>query len=333
MSNLPAADLLRTWAYRALLGKSDAPNPYPLAGASAYWKSSPESASLFLPDTGRTPRSRPRMTKVETRCKILDLGKKLAGAVSEAKAVLDHGTDSEFTMLAMELEAFVRSAVSQIVEAVERGPGSVKAAETLAFCALNATNELQKLGRKRSELVKPVAENWAMWPVLYDPHPDGMKELEAETAALGVATKSPERRRGKWSNRPAKDQPNRAAVGKYANRMAQTLRRIHGDGNLAQVLRLNPAGWPGWVVSAVHLDPLRKDTAPQWFDVAWQMLAEAAGGDVTTIKGLFPVGESNADFAKRRATTAKGKSGSQTSRRESDIRKALRKAFLARFGN
>lgn len=332
MKDLTAAKLLAVWAFRELLTEPRVKNPYPLAGASAQWKL-PKDAVLVLSASKRAPRRRVQMTAIETHRKIIDLEKALARAEKQAQEILAHGSDCALTNLVMELGRFVGSAQAQILEAAERGSGSVKAVETLASYALNAANELSELGRRRKELVKPVAERWSLWPAVYNPHPDDSKELEAEMVTLGVATKSPERRRAKWSNRPAKDQPNRAAVGKYANRIGHVLMRIHRDGNLTQVLRNNPAGWPGWIVSTVQLPPLRKDTAPQWFDVGFQMLAEAAGGDVTTLQDLVPVGESNTHYAKRRATSAKGKNGPQTSRRESDIRKALKKAFLARFGN
>lgn len=332
MKDIPAADLLATWAFRELLAARRGANPYPLTGATVRWELL-KDAALILPVSKRAPRRRPPLTKQETFCKILDLEKTLARAEKQAQEILARGSDSEMTMLAMTLGRFVGSAQSQILDTVERGPGSAKAVETLAFFALKAANELHELARKRRDLVKPVAEKWFGWPVIFDPHPDALKELVDEMTALGVATKSPERRRAKWSNRPAKDQPNRAAVGKYANRIGHVLKTIHGDGNLASALHDNPAGWPDWIVSTVKLPPLRKDTAPQWFDVGWQMLTVAAGGDVTTLQELAPVGESNRRYAKRLATTAKGKSSPQTSRQASDIRKTLRKAFLARFGN
>lgn len=332
MRNISTAELLAVWAFRELLGTPPSENPYPLKGAIARLESS-KDAVLILPARKHAPRSRPELTKVETRCKVFDLRETLARAKEQTQEILARGSDSELTLLAKALGDFVGFAQSQILETAERGPGSWKAVETLAFFTLKAANELSELGRRRKELVKPVAERWAIWPAVYDPHPDALQELEAEMMALGVATKSPERRRAKWSNRPAKDQPNRAVVGKYANRMLHTLQQIQFDGNLNQVVRHNPTGWPKWIVSTVILPPLQKETAPQWFEAGWQLLTEAAGGDVTTLQALAPVGESNTLYAKRLATTLKGKSSPQTSRRKGDIRKALRKAFLARCGN
>ena len=78
------------------------------------------------------------------------------------------------------------------------------------------------------------------------------------------------------------------------------------------------------------LEPLTKTTAPAWFKVGWKMLRAAADGDVTTIQELRPVGDSNAKHwkdEKKCSTTV------QESQRATGIRKALRLAFLERFGN
>jgi len=45
------------------------------------------------------------------------------------------------------------------------------------------------------------------------------------------------------------------------------------------------------------------------------------------------LGETNAEYGRRRATTNRGKHSKQKSRLETQIEKLLRKAFLCRFGN
>jgi hypothetical protein len=233
--------------------------------------------------------------------------------------------------LAVHLGETIGAAQRQLVQLADAGV--VRAVQVLAFYSFKGANELLELSRRNLPLLQSVARNYPAWPVNYSPHKDDIKELKDLIDRLGVATGSAERALGKWSNAPATDQPHRAIVGSYANQIGHTLRTVHRDGILRQVLRHNPNGWPAWVVRLVQLPPLTKASAPDWFDCGWAALKEAAGGSVASIKELRHVGDSNAAYAKRSCTSDKGRTGKKTGRIESQIRARLLEAFVARFGN
>src|SRR5208282_3802733 len=96
--------------------------------------------------------------------------------------------------------------------------------------------------------------------------------------------------------------------------------------------RLVTQGWPRWMVRLHQLPALTKKSASDWFEVGWEALQEATGGEVTTNSELAALGKSNADWARSRAT-GRGKTSAQKGRAESQIKKVLRTAFLRRFGN
>ena len=109
---------------------------------------------------------------------------------------------------------------------------------------------------------------------------------------LQVATKSAEKLRARWSNKPAKDQPFRAMLGNLAVRMGQMLRTIHADGNLRQALQgQGNDSCPAWIIDLMKLEPLTSGTAEEWFSVGWAALVDAANGDVTSIPDVAAVGE------------------------------------------
>ncbi len=107
---------------------------------------------------------------------------------------------------------------------------------------------------------------------------------------------------------------------------------------LLQPAGSNPAqllsqGWHLWMIRLCQLPELTQPSASAWFEVGWEALKDATGGNVASIPELAKLGESSAAYARRKATTDLGKFGKQTSRIQDQIEKLLRKAFLARFGN
>ena len=328
----PAAELLTAWAYQSLLGSGRNPLlPYPLRGAKVVLRRG-EEGRFVLPKAKKPTRSRPPLSIQETREKIAALDKALARARLLAEEITNRGNipEEQLAQHFQELLAtFFRFAAEQLVTAAEHSSAPRAAVRRLAASALTAAAELTKLGRRRKDLVKPVAETSAVWPVNYIPHHDWLDDLKGEMDDLGVGTRSPERVRAKWSNRAAKDQPHRATVGTYANRIRLMLDQIQSDGTLQFALKHNHSGWPEWVKSAVNLPPLRKDTAKQWFAAGWEILKEAGGGTASAIPELRPVGESGATYRKRRGDSIKV----QEQLREKQICRRLREAFLARFGN
>ena len=196
-----------------------------------------------------------------------------------------------------------------------------------------------------------------MWPVVYPQNKVEQLALKKEMERLGLGTQTIYKIGHTNRHSPS---------GKFARRIGLTLWRIHFDGNLRQCLhrnsvmlaptpeeiergvnryrtpdaesaelwekRLVSQGWPRWIVRLHQLDEITADNADDWFEVGWEALKEATGGDVTENRELAALGESNVKYGQRRAT-GRGKTGKQKSRAESQIKVLLQKAFVARFGN
>jgi hypothetical protein len=251
--------------------------------------------------------------------------------------------------LAISLGQVVKHANNLLVQLAKAG--NQKAVERLAGHALGAAIALLKLTRNNLDLVKPVARQWGMWPVAYNPHKDSKSEMEAMIKKLQVGHAAPENVQGKWSNVNTVKQPHRKVLGEYAFRMMQNvLRPLHESQTMrnrliAEVRRdisflgnpppltkeekaqLVAQSWPAWIVDFVNLPPFSNKTAKDWFEVGWAALKEMAGGNVATIKELRPVGESRAkEWRDQGASVAQ-----QENQRECSIHDQLLKYFLHRF--
>ncbi len=187
-------------------------------------------------------------------------------------------------------------------------------------------------------LVRSVARKLPCWAVVIAPRKGNVEGILALVDNLEVGTASVEKVRDchRWFDTPSKGkgQQYRHIVSKYALWICQTLRVIQPNQALAEAVWRDPAAWPEWVAEAVDLKPLTKTTAPAWFKVGWKMLLAAANCDVTTIQELRPAGESNVQKGNDR--NRKGEAFTEAQRatqREQGIRKSLRRAFIARFGN
>ena len=104
--------------------------------------------------------------------------------------------------------------------------GNREAVETLAMTGAYCATELEKLARIKPDLVRSVARRFPWWPVPLSPHADNQREILALIDKLQVASATPEKMRGRWRNAPAKEQPYRHVVGKYAIWLGQTLRQV-----------------------------------------------------------------------------------------------------------
>lgn len=327
----PHAELLASWTFNEVL-RTKPRQPYPLEGAKAVREKDGER-QLKLQKPRKKSKSQKHFTDKETFHKVEQLRKTLERGTKQVEEILTRGTNISAYRYSHVLGDFVGTVQSALIRASKLGEGDPKAAEIFAMLALKAAVELREMTRRQPKLMKPIAERFGAWPVPYVPQTDARSELDEEMKSLGVATQSLKPASGRWSNRAAEHQPFRKPVGEYANRMGYLIDTLRADKTLGLVLRNNAVGWPNWAVQATQLPNRTPETMPQWFDVGWQILIESCGGDLETIPGLYPVGQSNAEYAKRQATTSKGKGGKHKSRYESDIKKALYKAFLSRFGN
>jgi hypothetical protein len=229
--------------------------------------------------------------------------------------------------------------------------GNRKAVERLAARSLGSAIALLKLTRSNLDLVKPVARQWCMWPVAYNPHRDSKKEMEEMIKKLEVGRVAPENVQGKWSNVNTAKQSYKKVLGIYTFRMMQNvLRPLHDIPTMRTRLiaearmnisflgnppplteeekkRLVVRGWPRWIVDLVNLPPFSNEAAKDWFEVGWVALKEMAGGNAATIKELRSVGESRAkEWRDQGASVAQ-----QENQRECSIHDQLFKSFLHRF--
>ena len=337
------ANLVAEWAYRNLDQNKNEPFPYVL-----QVQGSPHGriARLIQNDEPTKP-----FAVAAIREHVTGLHRLTAVVVRQAEAIcaLDNPTDAD--ELAKSLGQVTKHANDLLVQLATAG--NQKAVERLAGCSLSTAISLLKLTRSNLALVKPVARQWAMWPVAYSPHGDSKKEMEAMIKLLEVGHAAPENVQGKWSNKNTDGQPFKKVLGTYAARMMQNvLRELHETPILrnrlfAEVRRefsllgnppplamteeektqLVAQGWRDWIVELVNLPPFSNETARDWFEVGWLALKEMAGGNVATIKELRTVGESRAKVWRDYDATL----GQQENQRERQIHDRLLEAFQARF--
>jgi hypothetical protein len=229
--------------------------------------------------------------------------------------------------------------------------GNQKAVERLAARALGTAITLLKLTRSGLDLVKPVARQWGMWPVAYNPHRDSKKEMEAIIKKLEVGCDAPENVQGRWSNVSTAKQPHKKVLGIYTFRMMQNvLRPLHESPTMRNRLvaevrkdisflgnpppltndekaQLITQSWPSWIVDLVNLPRFSNASAEDWFEVGWAALKQAADGKVANIPELKPIGHSRAEHWRHNEFSKT----IQESQREGLIHDRLRDAFLARF--
>ena len=331
------------WAYRNLRHNRGTPFPFTIEV-----RGSPEGRIVEL-----VPKHESSMpfTVPSIREQVAQLNGMAADVVRNAEETdrLEKPTDGD--ELAMSLGQVVKHANALLAQLAKAG--NQKAIERLAGHALGAAIELLKLSRTNLSLVKPVARQWAMWPVAYNPHSDSKTEMEALIRRLEVGRAAPENVEGAWSNEPTKGQPFRHILGIYAFRMMQNVLRklcettalrkrlfaaVRKDFSLLEdsapipmteqeKTELVAQDWPAWIVDLVNLPPFSNDSAEAWFEVGWAALRESAGGKVASIPELKPAGHSRAEYWRRGTFSDR----IQASQREGLIHGRLRDVFLSRF--
>ena len=352
----PEAETVAAWAYHRLL--NDEKTPFPFTGIDVKAPHMGGGVKLIPREKPRRIRRLKPLNYNETCVSISKLICKLDHVANQFERLLKCGDFAhQFTALAFVSEA--GSAVgrfNKLLLQLAEMPDSFLAREAvarLAFHSLKSANELEKLSRRNLEVVKPIAKLWGTFPVAYSPHKDRKRELEKLAENLCIGSNAPE---NVWNQR-ASFGDNQSALGIYAIRAMQSVLRPIRDGSplrgrlLTEVrggmLRsmdtvpltkeerrlLIARGWPAWILDTVDLPPITQGTARLWAKAGWAALKEAAGNDLTSIPELAAKGESNARYAQSRATTKKGKTGNQKSRKETQIQKLFIKSFISRFGS
>jgi hypothetical protein len=233
-----------------------------------------------------------------------------------------------------------------LAEAVERltrllvglAKKDATAMHRLFGAALVSVIELEKLSFNEDSLRLLQAEacKQSLWPVPYSPHPRRKRELDKTMKKIRLGEQNYQKL---WGARDTDKSP----AGKFARRMGSALWIIYTAPGLKFYLSqqaigmeskqrekyLLAQGWHLWMIRLCHLPELTKASVDAWFEVGWDALKEAAGGRFATVAELKKLGESNAAYGK----TLGLKTGGQNSRAADQIKKLLRKAFHARFGN
>ena len=252
------------------------------------------------------------------------------------------GKDAEFlghyyshSLIAEDLAEAVERLTRLLVDLAKK---DATAMHRLFGATLASVIELEKLSFNEDSLrlIQAEACKQSLWPVPYSPHPRRKRELDKTMNKIRLGKQNYQKL---WGAR----EDGNSLAGKFARRMGTTLMEIYSRPGLKYCLSqqaigmeskqrekyLLAQGWHLWMIRLCHLPELTKASADAWFEVGWDALKEAAGGRVATVEELKKLGESNAAYGK----TLGLKTGGQNSRAADQIKKLLRKAFHARFGN
>lgn len=332
-----AADRLATWAFAELT--KGAGGEYPLQKVLCGLQ--PGDQGNFHPDgtlqTNASPPKVPRKFKpVPEPIKIQRELKAISAQLRKDAAFVTRYIS--YSIWANHLAEAIDRLTMLLMDLAGK---DARAAELLFLIAHDSVVGLENLEMSADSLrlVQAVASKQPIWPVLYSPLPRNKRTLDKAMKKLGLAEHNFQKLNGaRWAEK--------SLAGKFAHRIGFTLQKIHFDRALRVCLsganvmptqkweaRLVAQGWPRWIVKLHQLPELTQASAPAWFEVGWEALKEATGGDVASNSELIKLGKSSADYGRSMAITKRGQLGKQTSRVETQIHRELKKAFLVRFGN
>jgi hypothetical protein len=212
--------------------------------------------------------------------------------------------------------------------------GSVNAATQLFRIGINAGEHLKVLARTKLDVLLPISEKQAYWPVNYCPHRDPKTEVEQLIKKLRLGINAPQNVYGKFRNTPSTNQEFRHVLGSYARRLFLVVQSIKEGWHLEEMFELHSVKCtiPAWVIDAMKLPPFDKHSLPtvkKWFAVGWKVICEAGGGDPRNLPGLAKVGKPREKVFER---TFAGNYSTQAIRRQGaeQLREQLFKAFKSR---
>ena len=365
-----AADKLATWAYTTLI-KPESPHAktYPLHGASStLLQDGSWGLVLTQPEEPSQTKETSESISFSQQPKEFLEPSRVRQHLEEIANALQKTSDFSKSYYS---SGFISGDLSKAVNKANKLLSELAAtnkwsAEHFWFSTLEAVIELENLSARADAFpaLQAVARKQTMWPVVYPQNKAAQLALKKEMERLGLGTQSIFK---------VGSTSRHSTSGKYARRIVWMLWEVHFDGNLRQCLcrlavapltskgeialdatlykeeaakgllertpdaespqkweaRLVAQGWPQWIVKLHQLPELAADNADDWFEVGWEALQAATGEKVLDIPELAELGKSNAAYGNRIGL----KSGGQNSRAEDQIKKLLRKAFLARFGN
>jgi len=322
------ADRLATWTFTQLINGTG--GEYPLLNVRIFCPDGTLKMDTSPPE--KTPRSNPIPEPIKIQRELEAISEQLRGHADFVPRYFSYSICAD--PLANAIDRLTRLLADLAAK-------DATALHRLFGTALVSVIELGKLSFNEDSLrlVQAEARKQSLWPVPYSPHPRRKRELDKTMQKIGLGEHNFQKLRG------ARD-TDKSPAGKFARRMGSTLWKIYNSPGLKFYLRqpagtnpklheneLQSQGWHLWMIHLCQLPELTKDSALAWFNVGWEALKEATGGNVASVPELAKLGKSNAEYARRKATTERGKRGKQISRIESQIKKLLEKAFLKRFGN
>jgi hypothetical protein len=227
---------------------------------------------------------------------------------------------------AVELERLLRDMASK---------GSVSAATELLRIGINAGERLKELARTKLDVLLPVSQRHAYWPVNYCPHREPKAEVEQLIKKLNLGINAPQNVGGKYQDAPSANQPFRNTLGNYARRIFLLVQSIKEGWTLEEQFAIQAVKCPipAWVKEALSLPPFDKHSLPtvkRWFAVGWAVMCEAGGGDPRALPELGEIGKSRENVFER---TFAGNYSTKAIRRQGaeQLREQLLKAFKSRY--
>ena len=332
------ADKLATWAYSKIIKGTR--GEYPLRNCSISLQSDGQGGLRTAGDLRINAVPVKSADNLEAVPPAIAEGIKIRREMEAVSVKL--GNDAEFLghyyshgLIAEDLAEAIERLTRLLVDLARK---DATAMHRLFGTALTSVLELENLSFNQDSLrlVQAEASQQSMWPVPYSPLKRRKDEQDRTMRKIRLGEHNFQKLWGaKYSVK--------SATGKFAGRMGKTLFEIYRRPGLRFYLNqqavgmetdqrekhLLGQGWHRWMIRLCQLPELTEASAPAWFGVGWDALRDATGGDFTSFPELARLGESNANYGK----TLGLKTGAQKCRRADQIKKVLRKAFLARFGN
>lgn len=326
-----AADKLATWVFAELT--KGVGGEYPLLNVQMDLQPNGQGVllpvQLNVPAPKNAPNSKPISEPVKIQRELKAISAKLR---KDANFVTRYYSRS---IAADDLGDAIGRLTNLLVDLAEK---DATALHRLCGSTIASVIELEKMSFREDSLrmIQAEASKQSLWPVPYSPHPRRKRELDKTMRKIKLGEHNFQKL---WGARDT----DKSVAGKFARRMGSTLWIIYAVPGLRFFLSQQAVGmdvaqrekhllaqdWHLWMIRLCQLPELTKASAPAWFEIGWEALQDVTGGNVLSIPELAKLGKTNAAYGESIGL----KSGAQNCRAKEQIRKLLRKAFLARFGN
>lgn len=324
------ATKVAAWAYARLLDPRKSDDDFPLTGAS-YTTLADGSVGINLPKRRKPRQPQPFTSAKEITTEYVSVKRSLKRSLAEAENLIPRVNQDGWATTLAWLSHDLGNSIFRASELLARLASShhkgvaQAAVNQLASAAVKAAIELEQLSFREDifPLVQTAARQMPFWAAVYSPLPKDQRELKKRMEKLGVGIRQPRKPKGaRWNN-------DENIAGQFANQIGSVLCTIHFNECLQQTFwkkangiqtqeqwesRLESFGWPRWIVRLHSLPKLTKESAPDWFEIGWDALQEAASNKVCSLPALKILGKTSAGYCDKH-----------------QIEERLRKAFISRF--